>query len=229
MLTPEEWSALLLSLKVALWCVTVSLIPGVLCGWVLARKKFWGKSLVDALVHMPLVVPPVVTGYLLLLLLGRNGTLGAWLHDTFGINIAFTWKAAVIASAVMGFPLLVRSVRLGVELVEKRFEQAACTLGASPPRVLLTITVPLALPGIITGIVLSFARSLGEFGATITFAGNIAGETRTLPLAVFDYANRAGGEGPALRLVVISLVLSLVALLISEILSRRISRRLGST
>lgn len=227
MLTPEEWSALRLSLVVALWCVALSIVPGVLCGWMLARLRFPGKSLIDAIVHLPLVVPPVVTGYLLLVVLGRNGALGKPLHDWFGIDLAFTWKAAVIASAVMGFPLLVRSVRLGIELVERRLEQAASTLGASPIRVLLTVTLPLALPGILTGVVLCFARSLGEFGATITFAGNIGDSTRTLPLAVYDYTNRAGGDGPAMRLVVISVVLSLLALLISEILARRISRRLG--
>jgi molybdate transport system permease protein len=226
-LSAEEISALRLSVTVALWALIFSAIPGVFCGWLLARKQFWGKAMLDAVVHLPLVLPPVVTGYLLLLLLGRNGTLGAWLHDAFGLHIAFTRWAAALAAAVMGFPLMVRAVRLGVELVDRRLEQAARTLGASPWRVLLTVTLPLALPGILTGFVLAFARSLGEFGATITFAGNIAGETRTLPLALFTFTQIPGGEAPAVRLVVISVLLSLLALLFSEILARRVSRRLG--
>jgi molybdate transport system permease protein len=226
-ITAEEWSALRLSAWVALWSVLISLVPGVLCGWLLARCRFPGKAFFDALVHLPLVVPPVVTGYLLLLTLGRNGPIGGWLHDAFGIDIAFTQTAAVLAAAVMGFPLLVRAVRLGVELVDGRLEQAARTLGAGSLRIFLTITLPLAMPGILTGCVLAFARSLGEFGATITFAGNIEGQTRTIPLALFTYTQTPGGDAAAARLLVISIVLSFAALLASETLARRVSRRLG--
>ncbi|MEE9211535.1 MAG: molybdate ABC transporter permease subunit [Phycisphaeraceae bacterium] len=223
-LTPEEWSAVILSVKVALWCVLVTTVPGVAIGWVLARKRFWGLIMVDAVVHLPLVLPPVVVGYVLLVALGRRGVVGRFIYETLGLEVAFTWRAAVIASAIMGFPLMVRAVRLGMELVDRRLEQAARTLGASPGRVFVTITLPLAMPGILTGMVLSFARSLGEFGATITFAGNIAGDTRTLPLAVFTYTQVPGGEGPAMRLVVLSVLLSLAALIVSELLARRVKR-----
>ncbi len=228
-LTSEEWSALQLSATVATWAVLGSAIPGVFLGWVLARGRFWGKSLLDALVHLPLVLPPVVVGYLLLVLLGRSGGLGGWLYDTFQLQLAFTRTAAVVASAVMGFPLMVRAVRLGIELVDRRLEQAARTLGAGRMRILFSITLPLALPGILTGFVLAFARSLGEFGATITFAGNIRGQTQTLPLAIFTYTTQPGGDAPLLRLVLISIGLSLIALLVSEILARRVSARLGGT
>ncbi|MHC4948072.1 MAG: molybdate ABC transporter permease subunit [Planctomycetota bacterium] len=228
MLTPEEWSALGLSFQVALVGVLASAVPGIACGWLLARGRFPGLALLSAVVHLPLVLPPVVTGYLLLLLLGRGGVLGRWLEDVLGVPIAFTWRAAAIASAVVGFPLLVRGVRLGVELVDRRLEQAAATLGAAPWRVLLTVTLPRAAPGIMTGLVLAFARSLGEFGATITFAGNIAGRTRTLPLAVHASAQTPGGDAAAARLVIISIVLSVGALLVSEVLARRVARRLGA-
>ncbi len=228
MLTPEEWSALLLSLRVSGCSVLIMLVPGVGCAWLLARKRFPGKVLVDALIHLPLVVPPVVVGYLLLLSLGRRGWLGRWLHDGLGIEVAFTPKAAAIAAAVMGFPLLVRAVRLAMELVDIRIEQAARTLGASPWRVFLTITLPLSLPGVVAGVMLAFARSLGEFGATITFAGNIEGVTRTLPLAVYTYTQVPGGDAPAMRLVLISIGLALAALVASELLARRIGRRIGA-
>ncbi len=227
MLTPEEWSALLLSLRVSGWSVAIMLVPGVGCAWLLARKKFPGKVLVDALIHLPLVVPPVVVGYLLLLSLGRRGWIGRWLHDGLGVEVAFTWKAAAIAAAVMGFPLLVRAIRLAIELVDIRIEQAARTLGASPWRVFLTITLPLSLPGVVAGVMLAFARSLGEFGATITFAGNIEGVTRTLPLAVYTYTQVPGGDAPAMRLVLISIGLALAALVASELLARRVGRRIG--
>lgn len=222
--TPEEISALLLSLRVAATCAAVSAAPGIAMGWLLARRRFPGKSLLDGLVHLPLVLPPVVVGYLLLILLGRNRPVGQWLHEQAGIELAFTWWAAVIASAVMGFPLLVRAVRLSIELIDPALEKAAATLGASPPRAFFTITLPLAAPGIMTGLLLSFARSLGEFGATITFAGNIAGETRTLPLALFTFTQVEGGEAAALRLVVISILISFFALLLSEYLARRIQK-----
>ena len=226
-LTSDEWTALWLSLRVSLLALAVMLVPGIACGWLLARKRFVGRSLFDALVHLPLVLPPVVTGYLLLLLLGRRGWIGGWLHERFGVDLAFTWKAAMLAAAVMGFPLLVRAVRLAMELVDVNLEQAARTLGASPPRVFLTITLPLALPGVLAGCVLAFARSLGEFGATITFAGNIVGETRTLPVAVFTYTQSVGGDAAALRLVIVSIALSLAALVASEILARKMHRKLG--
>ncbi len=227
LLTPEEAAALWLSLKVGLWCIAVIAVPGILTGWLLARKQFVGKALLDGLVHLPLVLPPVVPGYLLLLLLGRRGPIGRWLYETWGISLVFNWKGAVIASAVMAFPLMVRAVRLAVGLVETRLEDAARTLGAGPVRVLLTITLPLSLPGILTGLTLAFARSLGEFGATITFVGNVAGETRTLPMAIYTYTQAPGGDPQAVRLVVLSLLLALGALLVSELLSRRLEKRLG--
>ncbi len=227
MLTPEEWSALWLSLKVSVWCVAAILPPGVLLGWLLARKQFYGKALVEAVVHLPMVLPPVVTGYMLLLALGRNGWLGRWLHEGLGVSVAFSWKGAVIASAVMSFPLMVRAVRLAMSLIEPRLEQAASTLGAGPLRVFFSITLPLAAPGLVTGAILSFARSLGEFGATITFVGNIEGETRTLPLALYTYTQTPGTEEPALRLALISMAAAFAALIGSEILTRRAEQRLS--
>ena len=226
--TPEELTALWLSLKIGLWCTALIAIPGVVTGWLLARLRFPGKAIVDGLVHLPLVLPPVVPGYLLLLLLGRQGPVGRWLYETWGITLAFTWQGAVIASALMAFPLMVRAVRLAVTLVEPRLEEAARTLGAGPLRVWLTVTVPLSLPGILTGLVLAFARSLGEFGATVTFVGNVAGETRTLPLALYTYTQIPGGDGPALRLVIISILLALAALWVSELGARRVERLLGN-
>ncbi len=226
--TPEELTALWLSLKIGLWCTALIAIPGVVTGWLLARLRFPGKAIVDGLVHLPLVLPPVVPGYLLLLLLGRQGPVGRWLYETWDITLAFTWQGAVIASALMAFPLMVRAVRLAVTLVEPRLEEAARTLGAGPLRVWLTVTVPLSPPGILTGLVLAFARSLGEFGATVTFVGNVAGETRTLPLAIYTYTQIPGGDGPALRLVIISILLALAALWVSELGARRVERMLGN-
>lgn len=226
-LNASELSALALSAKVSLWSVVLILVPGVFAGWLLAKREFRGKALLDGLFHLPLVLPPVVTGYVLLLLLGRNGSLGVWLHDVFGLTLAFNWHGAVVAAAVMGFPLMVRAVRLSMSLVDKRLEQAARSLGAGPLRVYFTVTLPLALPGVITGTILAFARSLGEFGATITFVGNIDGETRTLPSAIYTYTQVPGGETPALRLVVISVALALAALLASEIAAKRAERQLG--
>lgn len=228
MLEPEEWTALWLSLRVSITGLAIMLVPGIACGWLLARRNFIGKSLFDALVHLPLVLPPVVVGYLLLVLLGRRGWIGRWLHDDLGIDFAFTWKAAMLAAAVMGFPLLVRSVRLAIELVDVKLEQAARTLGASPWRVFMSMTLPLAMPGVLAGCVLAFARSLGEFGATITFAGNIAGETRTLPVAIFTSMQQVGGDAAALRMVIVSIVLSIAALIASEIFARRMRSRMGS-
>lgn len=228
-LTPEESAALWLSLKVGLWCAVVVAVPGILTGGLLARTQFSGKALVDSLVHLPLVLPPVVPGYLLLLLLGRQGAIGRWLDEVWGITLVFNWKGAVIASAVVAFPLMVRAVRLAVGLVDTRLENAARTLGAGPVRVFLTITLPLCLPGILAGLILAFARSLGEFGATITFVGNVAGETRTLPMAIFTYTQMPGGDPQALRLVVISLLLALGALLISDVLARWVEKFVGRT
>jgi molybdate transport system permease protein len=225
-MTEEELSALRLSLKVSLWAVAGMLPPGILLGWFLARRRFPGKSLVESMVYLPLVLPPTVTGYLLLLIFGRHGWVGRWLNQTFGITLGFSWKGAAIAAAVMSFPLLVQAVKLAMRLVEPRLEQAAATLGASPVRVFLTVTLPLASPGILTGTILSFARSVGEFGATITFVGNVAGETRTLPLAFFTYTQSIDGDAPAVRLLFLSLALAFAALLGSEFLARRAERRL---
>jgi len=224
-LTPLETEAVRLSLRVAVAAVAGSLPIGLFIAWLLARREFPGKTIVNGLVHLPLILPPVVVGYLLLVLLGRRGPLGAWLYDVFGITIAFTWKGAAIASAVMAFPLMVRAIRLSLESVDRRLEHAARTLGASPLRVFLTVTLPLTMPGILTGIVLGFARSIGEFGATITFVSNIPGETRTLPLALFSMVQTPGGDQGAVRLVIISVVLAMAALVASEVLARRISAR----
>ena len=225
-LSAAEWTAVMLSLKVSLWCTACLCVPGVAVGWLLARREFPGKALLDSLVHLPLVLPPVVPGYLLLLLLGSRGPLGRWLDASFGIRLAFTWQGAVIAAAVMAFPLMVRAVRLSIELVDRRLEDAARSLGAAPWRVFATITLPLALPGLLTGLVLAFSRSLGEFGATITFVGNIPGETRTLALAIYSAAQTPGNELPALRLVLLSLVLALGALYAAERLAAQARRRL---
>lgn len=221
----EAWSAVALSVQVALVSVAISLVPGVALGWLLARKRFPGRALVEAVVHLPLVLPPVVVGFGLLLLLGRSSALGAFLEDALGVRIAFTWKAAAIASAVMGFPLLVRSVRLATELVDARIERAAATLGAPPWQVWLRVTLPLAAPGVVAGATLAFARSLGEFGATIMFAGNIEGMTRTLPLAIYTSAQQPGGDGATIRLAIVATALALVATLVSELLARRMQAR----
>ena len=224
-LTPLENEAVILSLRVAFWAVLWSLPLGIFTAWLLARRDFFGKTLVNGLVHLPLIVPPVVVGYLLLIMLGRRGVLGGWLHDWFGITIAFTWKGAAVAAAVMAFPLMVRAIRLSMDEVDRRLEQAARTLGAGPFRVFFTVTLPLTLPGILTGTILAFARSLGEFGATITFVSNIPGETRTLPLALYTLTQSPGGEAGALRLVIVAVVLALAALMVSEVLARRLARR----
>jgi molybdate transport system permease protein len=224
LLTPFETEALSLSLKVAVVAVACSLPMAIAVAWVLARKEFPGKSVFNALVHLPLVVPPVVIGYLLLVTLGRRGIIGAWLDETFGIVIAFTWVAAAVASGVMAFPLMVRAIRLSIEAVDARLESVARTLGASPLRVLLSITLPLTLPGIVAGAALAFARCLGEFGATITFASNIPGVSRTLPLALYTALNMPGGEANALRLVILSIVLAFISLGISELMARKVAR-----
>lgn len=223
-----ELEAIRLSLEVATAAVVGSLPIAILIAWILARKEFPGKSILDGIVHLPLILPPVVVGYILLVTLGRNGVVGAFLFDTFGITLAFTWKGAAVAAAVVAFPLVVRAIRLSLEAVDGGLEQAARTLGASPLRVFATVTLPLASPGILTGAILGFARSLGEFGATITFVSNIPGETRTLPIALYTLTQVPGGETGALRLVVISIAVALAALVVSEIIARRLKARLGS-
>jgi molybdate transport system permease protein len=220
--TADEVDAIRLSLKVASWATLCTLPLGVLVAWALARGRFFGKTLVDALVHLPLVMPPVVTGYLLLLTFGRRGPVGAWLEETLGIVFAFNWTGAALACAVMGFPLMVRAIRLSIESVDTGLERAAATLGASRAWVFLTVTLPLALPGIIAGAVLCFAKALGEFGATITFVSNIPGVTQTLPTAIFTYTQVPGGDAPALRLTLVSILISLAALVVSEWLARRV-------
>lgn len=219
--SPEETTAILLSLQVAAWSAAASLPFAVAVGYLLARADFPGKTLFDALVHLPLVLPPVVIGFLLLLLFGRNGPLGSVLDRWFGIVFAFRWTGAALAAALMGFPLMVRAIRLSVAAVDRRLEVAARTLGASPVRVFLTVTLPLAAPGIITGALLSFARGLGEFGATITFVSNIPGETQTLPLAIYGATQIPGGDWQALRLSLVATLLSIAALAASEWLTRR--------
>ncbi len=225
-LTPLEMEALKLSLRVSVWAVAASLPFGILAAWVLARLKFPGKSVLDGLIHLPLVLPPVVVGYLLLVLLGNRGLLGAWLHETFGITFIFTWKGAALASAVMAFPLLVRAVRLSMENVDRGLEAAARTLGAGPLRVFFTVTLPLAVPGVTAGAILAFARSLGEFGATITFVSNIPGQTQTLPLALYTLTQVPGGERAAMRLSLIAVALGMAALVVSEILARLYAARM---
>jgi molybdate transport system permease protein len=219
--TPEETTAIALSLKVAVAASLASLPPGLAVAWLLARRRFFGKSLLDALVHLPLVLPPVVVGYALLVALGHNGAIGRVLADHFGISLAFRWTGAALASAIMGFPLMVRAIRLSIEAVDRRLEQAAATLGASPLRVFFTVTVPLAWPGIVAGGVLAFAKALGEFGATITFVSSIPGETRTLSSAIYGLMQAPGGEAGIWRLALVALAISLAALMASEWLVRR--------
>jgi molybdate transport system permease protein len=225
-LTEIEIEALRLSLWVSGWAVVVTLPVGILVAWVLTRLRFPGKNLLDGLVHLPLVLPPVVTGYLLLVMLGRNGLIGATLFKYFGLVLAFNWKGAVLAAAVMSFPLLVRAVRLSLENIDQGLEAAARTLGVGPWRVFFTVTLPLMVPGIITGLILAFARSLGEFGATITFVSNIRGETQTLPLALYTFTQMPGGEQSALRLCTLSVIIAMLALIGSEILARRFNKKL---
>ncbi|MGF1734668.1 molybdate ABC transporter permease subunit [Photobacterium satsumensis] len=226
MLTDYEIQALLLSLKIASVAVVVSLPFGVLCAWLLARCQFVGKSLLDGLVHLPLVLPPVVIGYLLLVGMGRQGVIGKVLYEWFGLTFSFSWRGAVLAVAVVSFPLMVRSIRLALESVDYKLEQAARTLGASPMKVFFTITLPLTLPGIVTGAILAFARALGEFGATITFVSNIPGETQTIPLAMYSFIETPGAEDQAARLCVIAIVIALVSILASEWFSRAARQRL---
>nr|WP_217906456.1 molybdate ABC transporter permease subunit [Vibrio sp. JPW-9-11-11] len=223
-----ESQALLLSLKVAAYAL-IWLIPiGIGLAWLLARKQFFGKSVIDSFIHLPLVLPPVVIGYLLLITMGRQGWLGAWLYQQFGLVFSFSWKGAVLACVVVALPLMVRAIRLSLESVDTKLEQAAATLGASPLKIFCTITLPLTLPGIITGSMLSFARSLGEFGATISFVSNIPGETQTIPLAMYKFIETPGAEDQAMRLCVISIVIALGSLMASEWLARSSAKRVGA-
>lgn len=225
-LTPVETAALLLSLRVGLAGTLFSLPLALAVAWLLARRRFVGHQLLNGLVHLPLVLPPVVVGFALLVLFGRHGAIGAWLYDTFGFTVAFNWKGAALASAVMGFPLMARAMRLSLEGVDRRLEAAARTLGASRWRVFWTITLPLMSSGILTGAILGFARSVGEFGATITFVSNIPGETQTLPLALYAFTQVPGGDPPAFRLCVIAVIVAMTALLASEIVARRLDKRI---
>lgn len=221
-LSEPEITALLLSLKIALWSTLLSCPPAIIVGWLLARCHFIGKTLIDGLIHLPLVLPPIVPGYILLLCFGYNGIIGHWLHQKFNITLAFTWQGAVLASMVMAFPLIVRSVRLSISAIDYRLENAARTLGAKPLWVFISITLPLAAPGILAGALLGFSRSLGEFGATITFVGNIQQETRTLPLAIYTATQIPDGDTQALRMVILSVILALCALAMSEYLTRKL-------
>lgn len=226
-LTGDEWNAVRLSVKVAFWAMTASLPFGIAMAMFLARTDFRGKSLINALVHLPLVMPPVVTGYLLLLAFGARGWAGSFLAQ-FGIVFAFRWTGAALACAVMGFPLMVRAMRLSIEAIDRKLEDAAATLGANRFWVFLSVTLPLMLPGIIAGLILSFAKAMGEFGATITFVSNIPGETQTLPTAIYSYTQVPGGDAQALRLTVISVIISFAALIASEYLAERVGRRIAA-
>ena len=226
-LGPQEWQAVTLSLQVAFWATVLSLPPGILVAYALARGQFRGKQLLNGLVFLPLILPPVVTGYLLLLTFGRRGLVGGWLEDTFGLVLAFRWTGAVLAASIMAFPLMVRAIRLAIEAVDPKLEEAAATLGAPRLWVFATVTLPLILPGLITGAVLAFAKAMGEFGATITFVSNIPGQTQTLPSAIYTFLQVPGGETSALRLVAISVVVAMMALLASELLARRAARRVA--
>ena len=228
-LGPQEWIAVALSLKVSLWATVLSLPLAVLTAWALARKRFPGRQLLNALVHLPLILPPVVTGYLLLLSFGRRAPVGRFLEDTFGLVFAFRWTGAALAAAIMAFPLMVRAIRLAFEAVDPKLEQAASTLGASRPWVFVTVTLPLIAPGIIAGAVLGFAKAMGEFGATITFVANIPGQTQTLPSAVYAFLQVPGGENSALRLVLVSVTIAITALLLSELIASRVAKRIRGT
>lgn len=226
-LSPEEWQALALSLKVSLWATVISLPLGVLVAYALARWRFPGRELLNGLVHLPLILPPVVTGYLLLLAFGRKGIIGQYLDEWFGVVLAFRWTGAVLAAAVMAFPLMVRAIRLAIEAVDPKLEEAAGTLGAPRLWVFATVTLPLILPGVIAGAILAFAKAMGEFGATITFVSNIPGQTQTLPSAIYAFLQVPGGDAQAWRLVVVAIIVAMAALLLSEWLGRVVARRIS--
>ena len=225
-LSPDEWNAVRLSIKVSIWATLASLPLGIAIAYVLARKEFWGKSILNGIVHLPLILPPVVTGYLLLLTFGRRAPVGSFLEQYFGIVFSFRWTGAALACGVMAFPLMVRAIRLSIEAVDRKLEAAAGTLGASPPMVFLSVTLPLILPGIIAGMILAFAKAMGEFGATITFVSNIPGQTQTLPSAIYTFTQVPGGGPGAMRLTLVSIVIAMGALVVSEVLARRLSRRM---
>lgn len=226
-LGPAEWQAVRLSLRVSLWATLVSLPLGIFTAYALARWEFPGKQLLNGLVHLPLILPPVVTGYLLLIVFGRRGTVGQFLDQWFGIVLSFRWTGAAVAAAVMAFPLMVRAIRLAIEAVDPKLEAAAATLGASRAWVFVTVTLPLILPGIIAGAILAFAKAMGEFGATITFVSNIPGQTQTIPSAIYAFLQVPGGQEAASRLVVIAVVIAMAALLLSEFVARRVARRVA--
>jgi molybdate transport system permease protein len=225
-LSAQEWQAVALSLRVSFWATLLTLPFGVMVAHLLARGDFWGKQVLNGLVHLPLILPPVVTGYLLLLTFGTKGPVGALLQE-FGVVLAFRWTGAVLAAAIMAFPLMVRAIRLSIEAVDPKLTQAASTFGASPFWVFITVTLPLILPGIIAGAVLAFAKAMGEFGATITFVSNIPGQTQTLPSAIHAFLQVPGGETQAMRLVIISVALAMGAILVSEYVSQRIAKRIS--
>jgi len=226
-LSPEEWTAVALSIRVAGWATLLSLPLGIATALLLARRRFWGRELLNGLVHLPLILPPVVTGYMLLLLFGRRGPIGSLLEETFGIVLAFRWTGAVLACAIMAFPLMVRAIRLAVEAVDPKLEQAAGTLGANRLWTFATITLPLILPGVIAGAILAFAKAMGEFGATITFVSSIPGETQTIPSAIYALIQVPGGEAGALRLTAVSIAVAMAALLASEAVARLVARRIA--
>lgn len=225
-LGPEEWQAVWLSLRVAFWATALSLPVAIVVAYALARWSFPGKQVLNGVVHLPLILPPVVTGYLLLIGFGTRGPIGSVLAD-WGLVFAFRWTGAALAAAVMAFPLVVRALRLSFEAVDPKLEDAAATLGANPAWVFVSVTMPLALPGLITGFILGFAKAMGEFGATITFVSNIPGQTRTIPTAIHAFLQTPGGEDPALRLVIVSIAVAMAALVASEVLARRVARRIG--
>ena len=228
-LTPDEWRAVALSLRVSFWATLVSLPLGVGVAYALARYEFWGKQALNGLVHLPLILPPVVTGYILLLSFGRKGLVGALLDQYLGIVLAFRWTGAALAAAVMAFPLMVRAIRLAIEAVDPKLEQAASTLGASRLWVFLTVTLPLILPGVIAGAILAFAKAMGEFGATITFVSNIPGQTQTLPSAIYSFLQVPGGDAKAMQLVLIAIAIALTALFLSEWVGRTVARRIAGS
>lgn len=227
-LTPEEWTAIRLSLWVSTIAMLASLPFGIATAYALARGRFWGKSILNGIVHLPLILPPVVTGFVLLILFGRRGVIGQFLDQHFGIIFSFRWTGAALACAVMAFPLMVRSIRLSIEAVDRKLEEAAGTLGASPLWVFLTVTLPLTLPGIIAGMILAFAKAMGEFGATITFVSNIPGETQTLSAAIYTFTQVPGGDAGALRLTFVAIAISMIALLASEFLARWIGKKVSA-
>ncbi|MCU0912573.1 MAG: molybdate ABC transporter permease subunit [Rhodobacteraceae bacterium] len=228
-LTPAEWQAVALSLRVSFWATLASLPPGILVAYALARWSFPGKQILNGLVHLPLILPPVVTGYLLLIIFGRRGAVGQVLDEWFGIVFAFRWTGAALAAAVMAFPLMVRAIRLAIEAVDIKLEQAAGTLGAPRIWVFLTVTLPLCLPGIVAGAILAFAKAMGEFGATITFVSNIPGQTQTLPSAIYTFLQVPGGQEDAARLVIVAIAVAMTALLLSEWVGRAVARRIAGT